>query len=276
MFLRNVIAACCVTFCAVSFLRADVIPPDHHVVARCVTIANLDEFPDMVIVGGYVPISDAQKVERYVVKPDSCLTKGYKFNSFYLFWADKSYFDVTGLENLPLEELLPQSAKRLAPILPAPSIGRFSSSPEPYCAPVPDSIPVVREELIYRLVIYSGSNELTFYLAEKITFDSEGAETRKTYEQPVGTIANQPLQPEMTPLCCKAGKANGYLLFSPQFNGSAFARLIDCHGRTVLQFTRNCHAGYTYHVRAAGLSAGMYWLRVNGNNATVTLPVTSF
>ncbi len=276
MKLRNAVAASCLLVAGALTIHADVIPPDHHPLARCIRITNLDKFPDIVLVGGYVPVSSPQTVERYIVKADSCLTKGYKFNSFYLFWVIRSYLEETGLENLPLINMLPSMNKRMAPIIAAPEIGLISIA-EPYGGTVHDSNPIVREELLYRLYMAAGSNEPAVFLSEQITTDTSGTELTKTFEFPVAITGNPSRTTKTTVTGRRIRSANGYLLFSPGRTGPVSARLIDCHGRTVLRFSRECRAGYTYHLRTTGLSAGLYWLQASGIRASsFTVPIRIF
>lgn len=276
MKLRNALAASCLLAAGALTLRADVIPPDHHPVARCVRITNLDEFPDIVLVGGYVPVSSPQTVERYIVDADSCLTKGYKFNSFHLFWILRSYFEKTGLENLPLGNMLPSVSKRMAPIIAAPETGLISIV-DPYGGTVHDSNPIVREDLLYRLYMATGRNEPAVFLSEQITTDTSGTEQIETFELPLGITGNPSRGTKTTVSDNQIRAANGYLLFSPGLTGPVAARLIDCHGRTVLRFSRECQEGYTYHLRTTGLSAGLYWLQATSARASsFTAPVRIF
>ena len=276
MFPGRVIAVVCSVFACITFTMADVIMPDYHYVGRCATISNLDEYPDIVVIGGYTEVGNADKISRYVVKSDSCLTKGYKFNTFYLFWAEETYLDSIGLENMPLEMLLgPVPAKRRNVDLSSLRMGLITTGINPAGTTVPDSNPVVSEQLIYRIDATSDGEGFTTTLAEKISTDKDGEETRETFIA-VGTLFSR--QPAANPASvkCTARLGKGTLLFSPVFNGPASAELIDCRGRTAVRFTRECRAGCTYLIRSSAFSAGIYWLRVKSGTAIVTLPVSTF
>lgn len=276
MSLKSVITACFVVSSAGSAIHADIIPPDHHPVARCITVTNLDAFPDIVLVGGYVPVSNAQHVERYIVKPDSCLTMGYKFNRFYLFWVLRSYLDEQGVENLPLKSLLPLPAKRQATIVTTPQIGLISPAVNPYGGTLPDANPVVREQLHYQLYTNNENGNFLIHLIEKITTDTAGKETRTTMP-PVAIHNTLPHKtPAATTTAFTARLTSGRLDVTAHFDGSLKAQLIDCNGRTITQLTRGCHAGSTYSTLAPELSAGMYWLRLTHNGARLTLPLNNF
>lgn len=249
--------------------------PGQHPIDRCITITNLEEFPDIAFVGGYVPVSNTQNVERYIVKPDSCLTKGYKFNRFYLFWVMQSYLDEQGLENLPLKSLLPLPAKRQASIEASPQVGLISLEVDPYGGTLPDSNPIVREQLHYAVYTSDKINNFQIRLIGKITTDTAGKETLTT----MPPVAIRNISHQKAPVATTFGTAmliSGRLDFTAHFDGSLTAQLIDCNGRTVAQLSRECHAGSTYSALAPGLSAGIYWLRLTHNGVRQTLPLNNF
>ena len=74
-----------VIFAFVQPVSADVIPPDSRSVERCAKIVNLEEFPDIILVGTYSGPGN-RPPETYQIKPDECLTKGYKFNTLDIYW----------------------------------------------------------------------------------------------------------------------------------------------------------------------------------------------
>lgn len=74
------------TFLGLSFLSvqttfADVLPSGEHWVNTCVRITNT--FPNSQFVGYIKEIGGS--TSAYIIQPDSCLTKGYKFNYFDIF-----------------------------------------------------------------------------------------------------------------------------------------------------------------------------------------------
>lgn len=62
---------------------ADVLPPNSRFVERCVRIENADAFPGVVLAAVVDRVDQTRSVT--VVKPDSCLTKFYKFNRFHIY-----------------------------------------------------------------------------------------------------------------------------------------------------------------------------------------------
>ncbi|WP_232221927.1 hypothetical protein [Methanococcoides burtonii] len=69
---------------------------------RCVKIVNLDEFPEIVLVG-HITGPVIQCENPYIISPDECLTKFYKANELTIYAIDKAYLEAKGLENINLE-----------------------------------------------------------------------------------------------------------------------------------------------------------------------------
>jgi hypothetical protein len=67
---------------------ADVIPPNSHRLNRCVKFVNLDEFPDLVLIG-----RDGRpwnnKYKTFQIENNKCLKKAYKFNTLSIYWNNK-------------------------------------------------------------------------------------------------------------------------------------------------------------------------------------------
>ncbi len=80
-------------------LLGDVAPSNHHIVTNCVRLTNLDEYPEIVILGYIVgPTYDSPRF--FIIQNEKCLDKGYKFNDLGLYWAQKKYVDSIGIENI--------------------------------------------------------------------------------------------------------------------------------------------------------------------------------
>lgn len=76
-------------------LVADVIPPNTHPVERKVSITNLEDFPEIVLVS-YVTGPMIEGYEATVVEQNIPLTRGYKFNQLRLFAVQKAIVDQLG------------------------------------------------------------------------------------------------------------------------------------------------------------------------------------
>ncbi len=80
------------------FALGDVIPENHHPINRCVKITNSDQFENVSIVAYVRPMGN--KNYAYVVQPDGCLHKGYKFNYLGLFAIDTKHLDGKDINNI--------------------------------------------------------------------------------------------------------------------------------------------------------------------------------
>jgi hypothetical protein len=249
---------------------ADVIDPNTHVVERCAVITNLADFPDIAVVGAYTETMASKVYKRYVVNQDSCLRKdGYKYCPFYLVWVSKQYLETTGLDKLPVEQLVPAiSAKRTAGTG-VSLMGLIAISGNLFSGYGPDSDPAVREILKYRLVYSEGTEGFSATLAEKLSYDKENTETRTTY-QVVAVAENRMPTGAASPLELHPRIFSGCLVLSPEVNGLLTGRLFDCRGTTVTDFTRQVRRGATYVVPLSRFTPGIYLLRAQCNSSTIT------
>jgi hypothetical protein len=84
---------------AVGLASGDIMPDNSHPLERCVKFVNLDEVPDVVLIG-YVIGPMIRNYEAYQIEDDVCLDKGYKFNSLNIYWTKKENFSSLDLKNL--------------------------------------------------------------------------------------------------------------------------------------------------------------------------------
>lgn len=144
-----------------STVSADVIPPNSHPLNRCVKVANLNEFSDVVLIGYYTgPMVD--KYESYQVKNNECLTKGYKFNSLSIYWNTKNKSNSVEPDNLLLENV------------------------EPYGGYVDQNNPLVKEDIEYSIAGFS-SGKLVLYKSKQTSEYNNGTPKKvETFSNPLG------------------------------------------------------------------------------------------
>lgn len=90
---------------SVSSLLADVIPEGYHVVHREVSITNLKDFPEFLLIG-YITGPMIDGYEIHVIEDNIPLDKGYKFNTYALFAMTKSVAEQAGgVENIDFKKI---------------------------------------------------------------------------------------------------------------------------------------------------------------------------
>ncbi|MCX6737092.1 MAG: hypothetical protein NTW73_03355, partial [Candidatus Parcubacteria bacterium] len=150
-------------FLFLSPVLADVVPGNSHPLNLCVKFVNLNEFPNIVLIGYYTgPMVD--KYELYQVKNNECLTKGYKFNKLSIYWNTKDKLNSIDTNNLLLEDV------------------------EPYGGYVDQSNPLIKEDIEYSIAGFSG-NKLVIYKSKQISEYNNGtAKKVETFDNPLGNI----------------------------------------------------------------------------------------
>jgi hypothetical protein len=68
----------------------DVIPDNSHPVAKCAKIINITDFPEISLLG-CIEYAGGDYFETFVIQPNTCLDKGYKFNNFYILAVKNTY-----------------------------------------------------------------------------------------------------------------------------------------------------------------------------------------
>lgn len=272
MLVRNLVVAGIVSLAAAAPSGADVLQPNTHTIVRCATIGNLDDFPDIEVIGAYSEVNSAG-IKRYLVENNVCLHMGYKFGDFNLVWVAKAYLESQGLENLPLDELFPViSAKKRSSAGAAVQMGLIPVEGVLFSSPVSDSNPIIKEALVYNLM--NSSSGFGTWLAKKVTTDKMGVEISATYNPIVGVDRNIDSQSAtaraLSPRLCA-----GRLVITPDFGGKISGELFDCRGRIAGRFEREVRPGATYLIPCNGAASGIYWLRVFDGKSMVSVRLST-
>jgi len=158
-----------------SIVSADKIPPNSHPLSRCVKIVNLNEFPNVVLIGYYTgPM--VKNYESYQIKNNECLTKGYKFNSLSIYWNTKDKPNSIDPNHLLLEDV------------------------EPYGGDVVQSNPLVKEDIEYSIAGFSGE-KLVIYKSKQTSEYNDGSPKKvETFTNPLKTIPTPLPEPEPEPV----------------------------------------------------------------------------
>jgi hypothetical protein len=83
--------------CGISY--CDIIPPNSHYVNKCVVITNVNDYPDISLLG--VTNCMAYCPSIYLIGPTTCLEKGYQLNCLTIYGVSNSYLagkDITTID----------------------------------------------------------------------------------------------------------------------------------------------------------------------------------
>ena len=250
-------------------LFSDGVVPNCHPIERCATIDNLDAFPDIVLVGAaYAP--GKYMVNQYVVKKDSCLSMGYKFNTLCIYWTTLDHFNKVGLTGLEIMQTLSNKTTDAGEA----QVPLLTNSINAYGDIVPDSNLLVREELHYRLIYLNSI--LAVYLAKKVLVNKDQTSSTETFNPPATGVICRPRQALTGTNTASLVVSHGYAVLISASDGPAAVSVFDCAGRPVLSFAKNCHKGCTYFHSVSGLAAGLYWIRLATSDGTVCRQLTIF
>lgn len=190
----------------INFASADVPPENSHPINRCIKFVNLNDFSDIVLIGFYTgPM--IHSYEAYKIENDKCLKKGYKLNSFSIYWTTKEKFNSLNLTELKLDTetvYLPAEAGYDDEGNP----GHYNiSSPADlifllgdimgYGDYVDENNPLINETIDYSIAGYS-DGKLVVYISKKIAGYNIGPQTVENFKKP--NINNkEPIFPTSTP-----------------------------------------------------------------------------
>ncbi|NTV23161.1 MAG: hypothetical protein HGA85_02165 [Nanoarchaeota archaeon] len=171
-------------------VNADVMPENSHPLERCIKLVNLDDSPDVVLIGYYTgPM--IKSYEAYQIEDNKCLQKGYKFNKLSIYWTTKEKFGTLDLKNLKLDsEKVLTSAKDMEgnPVyadrfFPA-ELTRLLENVEPFGGFVDNSDPLVKEEVEYSLAEDS-KGDIIIYKSKQTSEYSNGQPPKEVvFEKP--------------------------------------------------------------------------------------------
>lgn len=76
--------------CASIGLQSDMIPPDSHIVEKCLRFTGFDKHPELVLVAVINSPGDDRILDVITLKDNDCAYKGYKFNRIRFYVLKKS------------------------------------------------------------------------------------------------------------------------------------------------------------------------------------------
>lgn len=152
-------------------LFSDVIPDYSHLVERKVTVEDTEKLQmyQPITVYGYHTGGKADDAEIYVVKSGQVLTKGYKHNDFYLYWAFDDSFDLSDF-TYDKDSWEP---------LDHPMLNLLTDQINPADYYIDDDKPLEKEEITYK--VYKKADAVRIYKFRHVSSYNDGS-PQKTEE----------------------------------------------------------------------------------------------
>lgn len=148
------------TFVFTSIALADVIPPDTHPVDGCAKVVNLDEFPNVALIGYYTgPMID--NYETYKIENNQCLTKDYKLNTLSIYWNTKDKANIIDPNKILLKNVS--------------SLGGY----------IDNDNPLIKENVEYSIAGFD-DDQLVIYKSKHISEYNDGTPIKvQTFDNPL-------------------------------------------------------------------------------------------
>ncbi|WP_292467413.1 hypothetical protein [Methanolobus sp.] len=147
---------------------ADIMTSGIKSINQCVKIDNMDEFPDIVLVG-YITGPVIQIENPYVIQSDQCLTQYYKANELTIYAIEKDYFDSVGIEHIDFESELYVKAYKMEKNLDSRTISLTNT--------------LTAEEIHYSIAGFNDEG-LVLYESERITSYVADIQKVEKFEKP--------------------------------------------------------------------------------------------
>lgn len=143
----------------------DVIIGNVHYVEKCVKITNIDDYPEVSLLG-FIPPSSAP-YDTYIINSSQCLTKGYKYNDFNVFAINKEYLIGKDIKKIDL----PRDPNAISSNLHIELYGGYLN----------DSIPISGIEQYYKIVGFTATSIVLHKWKEVNKFNNGKPDSTSTY-----------------------------------------------------------------------------------------------
>lgn len=143
----------------------DVIPSNSHYVQKCVKITNLEDYPEVSLIGFMLPSPTGS--DNYLITSTKCLTRGYYFDYFNVFAVKKEYLIGKNIQKLDFTKdpnALPSN------ISIEPSGGYFDNSN-----------PISSIEQYYKIIGFSETSVILLKWKEVNKFNNGKPDSTSTY-----------------------------------------------------------------------------------------------
>jgi len=234
----------------------DIIPEHFHFVDKCVKITNVDDYPDISMLG-YLRVVNGIN-HTYVISASECLTKEYKYNMLDLFAVKKSYLSGKDLTSIDWSKDN-HAVKTNIPI-------------ECYAWPLPDSIHVSAIDEFYRIVGFKTDSVVLYKWKDIYKFNNGKADSINNYSFSGDStkfsktiyssiITNRYDAPIM--LFPNPVKKSINLKFDDYYYGVVSIKILTTDGKMVKSFFRNkLETKVDYSIPIDNMTNGTYLVKI--------------
>jgi len=235
----------------------DIIIGNIHYVAKCVKITNVDDYPDISLIG-YTSLSPFTDTDTYIISSSQCLSKGYGYGSFNVFALNKTY-----LKGKDFKEIK---------FLKDPNALPSSVDVEPYIGYMHDSIPISAIEQFYKIAGFTDSTVVIYKWKEIKKFNNGKPDLTETftYNGEVSTLFQKiavgvnslKIQPVIEVYPNPTSK-NVHVRINSNYKGAVPLDLITVAGKVVKSFKTNKTGSILdYDMLVANVAKGVYFVKM--------------
>lgn len=235
--------------------HADLIDPGTHPVNVCVKIANLNQFPIVVIRAISGP-GGGGNLSGDLFQPDSCKGGVYWACTVKLFWTSKSFYDSVGLQGVlnsnTVSEAFPHIVSKKS-IITSPvhllcDTIRFS------CPVVPNSNRLQTETRTYTIV--QSGDLYGIYLSELVSSYKDGSISKLNFSPSRVIVPQIRTAPNGTPF--SISWENGCVNIASSKPANVAIKIVDARGRIVMSQSHKLNTGEHFYSSLNSLSPGVY------------------
>jgi hypothetical protein len=237
---------------------SDVILPETHVIDKCIKITNLNDYPEISLIGIIYelpgPIGDA-----YVINSDDCLHRGYRMCKFRVYAIRNDYIAGRNLKEIDWE--FNENAFLSSILL------------EPYAGSVYDSNPLMEIQAYYKIAGFTDESVVLYKWKEIKCYNNGLEDSVKTFEydgniqvlsQQIPTGVHKPNPYSDIRLYPNPAKGSITVGSINSFNGDIRIEFFNLKGKVVKIFLLEQAGNNTgYLLNVSKLPRGMYFLKIH-------------
>lgn len=240
----------------------DVIVGNFHYVSKCVKITNVDDYPDISLIG-YTASSPFTDRDTYIVSSSQCLTRGYGYGSFNIFAVNKTYLKEKDISKINFGN--------------DPNALPSNIAIQPNLGMVNDSIPIIDIQEYYKVAGFSETNVI-LYLWKKVTKYNNGkpdliesficdTEMPPLYQK-ITVGVNTSKRPSDIEVFPNPANKNIHLRVNDSFKGTVSVELINSSGKVLKSFSLGkSQQILDYDIPVANVAKGAYFVKVQMGKA---------